>query len=448
MAIAFGFFIVGIDRIPVPTVDGVVRASMARNMVESGQLWPIVYEGRIFADHPPLYIWLTALSYKIFGVSDFAANLVPRLFAFLTVLVTALIALQAGLSRGTALAAAFILCLTRDFVLSSVRGYIEPLLEFWIYAGVYFTLRYANTKSVINAAAAGVSVWLAAYSKGPVALWPFLFCLFFLRQARPLSAYLGGFAACTAIWAVWNEVNGHWPYWSRYLHEQVLGSALEGRGGAQRFEPFYFLDVLFKYYWPWLPLFVWSVYRAVRAKRLELRHAALVLALGFIGGFSLMKWKFWYYIAPAYPAMALLIAATFKDRLSRWFDRPGAAKKFSYAAFSWIIFASVVPIHLHRERVPEVMAFKETIVNSPVPGPVWFLHSSKDHNMIATSGEWYFDKRIVAKVDNEPAWAANKLKSPAWIMTDLEFFKSCKTEWCKRSELIQSVDKSALLYFK
>lgn len=446
IAIAFGFFLVGLDRITVPTVDGAVRASMARHIVSTGQFWPIVYEGQVFTDHPPLYLWLTVLSYKVFGMNDFAVNLVPRLFAFLTVIITALIALQAGYSRGVALAAALILCLTRDFVLSSVRGYIEPVLEFFIYAALYFTLIFTQRRRLWSAALAGIMVWLAAYSKGPVALWPFIFCMIFIRRPRALAAYLGAFAACTVVWALWVTTKGHWPYWADYLNKQVLGSALEGRGGAQRREPLYFAEILLKYYWPWLPFFGWAVYRAARARKLAFEHVALLFALGFIGAFSLMKWKFWYYIAPAYPAMALFIAIDFQKNISKIFDRPKVAKGLACAAAAWILIASILPIRLHHERVPEVMAFKDAIRKSELPGPIWFIHNPGDHNMIATSGNWYFE-RIVEKVVDEQEWMKSKLKAPAWIITGTDYYKSCKAKWCEDSIMVEATERSALLHY-
>lgn len=446
ITIAIGVFLVGLNRISVPTVDGAVRASMARHIISTGQLWPISYEGQIFTDHPPLYLWLTALSYKIFGMNDFAVNVVPRFFAFLTVIITALIALQAGYSRGVALAAALILCLTRDFILSSVRGYIEPVLEFFIYAGVYFTLIAAKHKKTTSAAIAGLMVWLAAYSKGPVALWPFLFCAILIRRPRAIAAYLGAFVACTAIWALWVQANGHWPYWADYLNKQVLGSALEGRGGAQQLEPLYFVNILTKYYWPWIPFFVVAAFRTFQKRKLSYEHAALLFAFGFIGAFSLMKWKFWYYIAPAYPAMALLIAMSFKQIIAKALDRDVVAKYISYAAMAWILVASIAPIKLHHERVPEVLAFKDSIRKSELPGPIWYIHNPVDHNMIATSGNWYFE-RTVEKVTNEEEWMKTKLKAPAWIITGTEYFKTCKSKWCEKSIMVQSTERSALLHY-
>lgn len=432
---------------------------MARNIVEHAQLWPITYQGEVFTDHPPLFLWLTALSYKIFGISDFAANFVPRLFAVLTVIVTGMIAMECGLGVGVALASAIILCLTRDFVLSSVRGYIEPVLEFFIYLGLLFAIRQKNVRTPWPAAIAGISVWLAAFSKGPVAFWPLLICLFLLvwnkRRLVNVAAYMAAFAVCTAIWAVWVTLRGDWHYWNSYVVGQVISSALDGRGGAQSLEPFYFLQLLAKYYWPWLPLLLFAIYRTVRTLLTadsSIRATSSILfmltGLGFVGGFSLMRWKFWYYIAPAYPAFALLIATSLRETWTAWMARPLFAQRLALIAGAWIALMSVFPITLHHERVPEVLAFKDTIVNSDIPGPVWFVRNPRDHNMIGTSGGWYFN-RVVEKVseDDEATWARTKLKNPAWIITGADFWPTCKRDWCTKSAHIQSAGKSTLVYY-
>jgi len=480
--LALGFFLVGVNRLPVPTVDGVVRAQMAKNVLDSGSLWPIMYEGRAFNDHPPLYIWLTTLSYKIFGVSDFAANVMPRFFAFLLVILTAAITSELGFGLGTALLAALILCLTRDFVLSSVRGYIEPLLEFFSYLSVYFALVQRHTKKIWPAAAAGVAVWFAAYSKGPVALWPFLFTLVLLlwfaprtlKGAARIGVYFTSFAVLTLLWALWVSSRGDWPHWKHYLLKQVVGSAIQGRGGAQTFEPFFFFKILAKFYWPWFPFFIAAIVqlaRELKAKRMQWRPAAsnplprtfaLLLifgfGLGFFAGFSLMKWKFWYYIAPAYPAFAIFIAATFTDKRSYPLIHSAIVNNPKFpigvlgVASLWIIIGSIFPIKLHHERVPEVMAFKETITGSDIKGSVWFVANPMDHNMVGTSGQWYF-QRLVEKVEDNKRteWSNSKLKAPAWIIAGKDFVESpaCKKEsWCSQSITIQKAEKSALLLYR
>lgn len=459
---AFGLFLAGLNRVPVPTVDGAVRASEARNMVKSGQLWPVQYQGQTITDHPPLFLWLTAASYKVFGISDFAANLVQRFSAFLVVLLVALIALEAGLGRGTALLSALILCTTRDFVLSSVRGYIEPLLEVFIYTGLWFALYQKRARVRWPAITAGACVWLAAFSKGPVALWPFVFFLVLMawngqtrrRRIQLIAMYLGSIALCSAGWAFWVHSSGQWDTWKHYLFGQVLSSALDGRGGAQQFEPLYFTHILFKFYWPWLPFLLWSYYLSVRwimeldfSSKVSYSWTFSIFGFGFIAGFSVMRWKFWYYIAPAYPAFALFIGTMLNGYCAKWLDRQEFARGALYLAAAWVAAVSALPISLHHERVPEVMAFRETIVNSGIEGPVWFVRNPMDHNMVGTSGEWYFD-RVVKKISpkDERSWSAS-LRAPSWIIVGADEWQTCNEEWCRHSEFIMSTGKSALVKY-
>jgi hypothetical protein len=161
-----------------------------------------------------------------------------------------------------------------------------------------------------------------------------------------------------------------------------------------------------------------------------------------------MKWKFWYYIAPAYPAFALFIATAIHDFARRWIEKPAFARRVFYIGASWILIAAVFPVRLHRERVPEVMEFKNAIAGSSIPGPVWFLHDQADHNMIGTSGNWYFN-RVVEKVtpEAEAAWARETLRAPAWIITGADFLPTCEAAWCRRAKLVQSTDRSALLLY-
>ncbi len=285
-------------------------------------------------------------------------------------------------------------------------------------------------------------------------MWPLLFfsCLFFIfkNKTKNLFLYFSGFLFCTIFWIFWNEANQFWSHWKDYWNLQVLGSALHGRGGAQNFEPFYFIKILLKFYWPWLPFFIWSIYLIFLKKNSALNVKVFAtLGLGFIVGFSLVKWKFWYYIAPAYPAFALCIAYALDNKFKYFFTK---YETFLYkggfcTSILWAFIAGVFPIPLHKDRVPEVMAFKSTIRDSSIHSPVWFIHNPMDHNLIAINGEWYFD-RPVYKIVDEASWLKKDLKAPAWIMVGKDFFQTCETSWCKKSMLIQTAGKSALLYFK
>ncbi len=52
-----------------------VQAQIARNMLTSGDWVTARLDGVVYLEKSPLIYWLIAISYKIFGVSDWAARI-------------------------------------------------------------------------------------------------------------------------------------------------------------------------------------------------------------------------------------------------------------------------------------------------------------------------------------------------------------------------------------
>src|SRR5947209_15783135 len=63
-------------------------AEIPRQMLRDGSWVVPTLHGQPYLDKPPLLYWLVMVSYRLFGVHDWAARLVPCSAAFLTVLVT------------------------------------------------------------------------------------------------------------------------------------------------------------------------------------------------------------------------------------------------------------------------------------------------------------------------------------------------------------------------
>jgi 4-amino-4-deoxy-L-arabinose transferase-like glycosyltransferase len=465
--LAAAVFLTTLNRRPVPTIDGAVYASVARHIVESGDWFPMYYQGHLFAEHPPFFVWAQAASMKLFGVTDFASNLPMHFFAFLTVLLTAAIARKAGLSRGTALMAAVILCTTRDFVLSSVRGYIEPLLELCIYAGLYCVVTQFHRRTTLWSFAAAICVGLAWFAKGPPALWPTLFfpllILWKKSSARDKSLRVAVYVttlsmmAALAVYLVqrFDDAGAFSLYWNK----QILGSALTGRGGAQTYDPLFFARILGDYYKPWWVFLVIAAWFAIVEIRglskpqkqipgLDLPHEALfprpmpmwiflLFGAGFVGGFSLVKWRFWYYIAPAYPAFAIAIAGAIFQKAAGVLERPFFFKFVRGSAFLWIFATAVFPAQSWKDRVPEVTAFAPLITKAWFQAPVYLADPNRDHNLVSTSGEWSFH-RPVEKLDGAAAIDTTIGENAAWILVSRVQWLECLdhgnepgNRWCQ-----------------
>jgi dolichol-phosphate mannosyltransferase len=73
---------------PLVDPDESRYAEVSREMLESGDYVVPTRFGRPYLDKPPLLYWLTAASFRGFGVSESSARLVPALAAMLTVVAT------------------------------------------------------------------------------------------------------------------------------------------------------------------------------------------------------------------------------------------------------------------------------------------------------------------------------------------------------------------------
>ncbi|TMQ33875.1 MAG: phospholipid carrier-dependent glycosyltransferase, partial [Planctomycetota bacterium] len=146
-------------------------AEIPRQMLESGHFAVPVCYGMAYYDKPPLLYWLVMECYRLFGVHDWAARLVPCAAAFLTVLVTYFWGRRV-LGQRAGLAGALILCLSARYVYLGRLLTMNSLLCLWVTAGLagaHLAVRGPRLRWgwwLLSAASCALGV----LTKGPVAL--------------------------------------------------------------------------------------------------------------------------------------------------------------------------------------------------------------------------------------------------------------------------------------
>ena len=80
------FFRLG--TMPMGDSDEAMHASTSKDMVLSGDWVPPRYNAENFYDKTPLYNWLAAISFLLFGFSEFAARLPAALLGLGCVMIT------------------------------------------------------------------------------------------------------------------------------------------------------------------------------------------------------------------------------------------------------------------------------------------------------------------------------------------------------------------------
>lgn len=315
-----------LGSLPLTDVDEPVYGQVGKEMARAGPAGWLTphYGGQPWFDKPPLFYWLTALSMRCFGVSEFAARFPSALLAVALVAVTYALARRAyPPSPRAGLWAGFALATNVQFFLLARAAVTDMTLAVTLTAALLALYAWAQTDRGRWIALAGVMTGLAALAKGPVALVligvqtiAFL-CL--TRQAKRLlsPALWGGFALCLLVGLPW------FLLMIRLHGKLFIDGFLEANNVTRYLQAehketspvWFFLPVLLGGFFPWSPALPGALLLAWRQGREAWRglvtdNPALFLglwvALVFVF-FSASQSKLITYIFPLYPAAAVLV---------------------------------------------------------------------------------------------------------------------------------------------
>jgi 4-amino-4-deoxy-L-arabinose transferase-like glycosyltransferase len=153
-------------------------AQIPREMLERGDLVVPTLQGEPYLDKPPLFYWLVVVSYRLFGISDWAARLVPALCLHLTVLVVYLLG-RRSLGEPAAFRGAVVLALAPAFSSIGRLLLLDGLLTLWTTVALFaaFEATRGDPRPVAQARMrrgwwllAAVACALGILTKGPIAL--------------------------------------------------------------------------------------------------------------------------------------------------------------------------------------------------------------------------------------------------------------------------------------
>jgi 4-amino-4-deoxy-L-arabinose transferase-like glycosyltransferase len=328
-----------------------VQAQIARNMLDSGDWVTARLDGVAYLEKAPLKYWLMAISYRIFGVHDWAARIPLALSAILLCWLTTRFGAWAfgwrgGLYGGIVLSTCAGLFLFTRILIPDVMLTLTITLALW-------SLMRTLDEEEPHPARWAFLMWAAAGTglllKGLIAVvFPAAAGLLYLVSTRQLTAKqtwmrlrpIRGLLLLLAIAAPWHILATlkNPPYFDLTMHSES--------GSYHGFFWFYFINehvlrflnlryprdyntVPRVYFWLFhlVWLFPWSAYFPAvyklsyrgtdRASRVRLMS---VCWAGFILLFFTFSTTQEYYSMPCYPALALLLGSALAkgDAVLRW----------------------------------------------------------------------------------------------------------------------------------
>jgi 4-amino-4-deoxy-L-arabinose transferase-like glycosyltransferase len=141
-------FVVGVGRWDLWNPDEPRYAQVSKEMVERED-WVLMHvNGKTYADKPPLFSWLIALSSLLWqGFTSFSARFPSGLFGTLTVLLTFFLGEKLyGLRTG--FLSALILATSFEFAYLSTRANIDATLAFFTTISIFFFLHWYQHSNV------------------------------------------------------------------------------------------------------------------------------------------------------------------------------------------------------------------------------------------------------------------------------------------------------------
>jgi len=265
----------------------------------------------IFLEKPPLIFWLMTVSYKIFGVNEFAVRCIPAVFGIISILLTYVLAKQ-FFEKRVALLSALLLSLCQFHVKYSRQGMLDVPLTFFTLLTLFLFIKGYNSKSSTSTlfVLAGISQGLGILTKWHAAIFPTATILLFvclqkkwgLLFSRKIAFYFISVVLSTLPWLVYMYVS--FPEATRALILFELGgrpSYLSSRG------PFWYFGMLMWGLSPWAPIVLISVFYSA-LKRSSGDFFLLLISGTTFFTFEISTYKLYFYILPIIPFLLILTA--------------------------------------------------------------------------------------------------------------------------------------------
>jgi len=311
--------------------DEAIYAQVSKEIVQSGDWLTLHWEYQPWFEKPPLFMWITALVFHLFGVSEFWARFPSALAGFALIAVTYLTGAFTHGKRVGLLAAAVLL--TSYHFLSFARfGTMEVMLTLFVYLAIYAYLRLNNKNQkwwylVWSSCALGLMVKGAGGIIAPSAIVLTLLCEKRFNAAVRSKHFWHGILMALVIVAPWHILMYVWhgrPFIDEYFGYHVIARftrVLEGNASGY----FYYLAKLVDGSFPWCLLVPFAVVSLIRRDRKGQSRAWVLLLFSALvfGLYTVIPTRRPWYIIPIYPALAILIAGFISSVYQTYQSRPG-----------------------------------------------------------------------------------------------------------------------------
>jgi 4-amino-4-deoxy-L-arabinose transferase-like glycosyltransferase len=315
LAATYVFFFYNLGTYSLKEPDEGRYAEIPREMVETGDyVVPHLDYFRYF-EKPPLLYWMTALSFKAFGLSEWSFRMPNAFVALLCVVITYLFAAR-WFGDKTALLSSLIMVSSFGFFAMAHIVTIDMLFAVLLFISLLCFYEFYRREKILFLYLFFAVLAFAVLAKGPVALillggTIILFLITerkvsFLKKMTSVKGMLL-FFLIAAPWFIAICLRESEFFHFFFIDQHILRflTTKHGRSGPI----YYFIPVLFGGLFPWSIFLPRAVVRFWRVKELRLFFIWSAVVFSF---FSVSGSKLPPYILPVFPALSIILGYLFE----------------------------------------------------------------------------------------------------------------------------------------
>lgn len=309
-------------------------AQTARNILLSGNLIHLTWNGTLFNDHPPAGLWFIALSFKAFGVSAFSDRL-PSVIAGVASIISLYFLGKELFNRLVGFSAAVALTSCFWFLYRSRTGDLDIFLTLFFLLTLLFALKAkSNTKYLIPFSISLAFLFLTK-TLVPFTIIPVLGVIFWKSKVWKTKPFLISLLAPSLVFIAWFIYQNilQPDFIQRYLSIGYPQSSPSPVAANVRTTLGFIHDGIGKWYWPTIA----SVLIGVLTKQKRFFLLAIFF-LTFFAPFAFSNRGQLWHLIPLYPILLLAFFGFFYFLLEKIISTFGFGKIKNYLVYPLILF--------------------------------------------------------------------------------------------------------------
>lgn len=314
-------------------------AEVARNIIKSGDLINLTWNGNPYFDHPPTGYWLMALTYKTFGVNEFWTRFPSASSGIISIILLYLLGKKlfnplVGLSSAIALSS------TTWFIFRSRSGNLDTILTMFFLLTLLSAFKALVNKKYIFPFSISLALLFLTKTMVPLIIIPPLVLIFYHNKLYKFQDYILPILLFFSICGGWfiSQIIQHPAFISNYLGVGLRGTNLDSNYLANlKLAKDYLYNGIGRWFWPGVLSLLFSIF--LRQKRfiiLSIFFVSFILPIIFSS-----KIQIWHLI-PLYPILILSYFGFSYVLLEKLFNRFKLYLYFIVLLLSTIIYLNQV----------------------------------------------------------------------------------------------------------